>query len=179
MTSLTYLYSTDRIGLRPLSATELNGPYPDWFLDEEVNRFNSHFRLPSNADSISEFINGLAGDKSRLVLAVYALDRQVHIGNISLQQIDHFNHSAEMAFLFGNKAYWGQGIGQEAAEVLMKHGQQYLAIRRYTLGCLAENLGMNKLATKLKFVQEGTLQKALWHDGQYRDVNLYGKNIKN
>ena len=174
MTDQVFLYQTEKIGLCPLSSRELSGPYPNWFMDEEVHRYNSHFRRPSSIDDVTQFVNSLVGDQTKLVLAIYALDSNQHIGNISLQQIDHFNHSAEIAFLLGDKTYWNQGIAQEAAEILMKHGQAYLAIRRYSLGCLEDNIGMNRLAVKLGFTREGSLKQALWHAGEYRDVNLYG-----
>jgi len=176
MSNPEYLYTTTRLGLRPLSSQELNGPYPSWFLDAEVNQYNSHFRLPSSSDAVSAFVSSLKNDKSRLVLAVFWLATHSHVGNISLQQIDHFNRSAELAFLFGDKALWGQGIAYEAAETLMQHAQEYLAIRRFTLGCLTVNHGMIRLAEKLGFTREGTLNQALWHEGEFRDVALYGKN---
>ncbi|MEJ2045372.1 MAG: GNAT family N-acetyltransferase [Reinekea sp.] len=174
MSQQTFLYRTERIGLRPLSSEELSGPYPDWFLDEQVHRYNSHFRKPSSIDEVRKFVASLVGDSSRLVLAIYSLLPQQHIGNISLQQIDHFNHCAELAFLLGDRSWWNQGIAQEAAELLIRHGRDYLALRRFSLGCLADNKGMNRLAEKLGFAQEGVLQKALWHCGEFRDVNLYG-----
>lgn len=173
-----YLYKSERLGLKPLSTAELDGNYPNWFLDEEVNRYNSHFRLPSSQDSVKAFVQSLVDDKTKVVCAVYWLENGLHIGNISLQQIDAFNRSAELAFLFGEKAYWGKGIAEEAARTIIEHGRKYLNIRRFTLGCLEVNVGMRRLAKKLNFAEEGCLSDSLWHAGEFQSVCIYGLNFE-
>ncbi len=168
------IYQNKEVGLTLLSNFELEGNYPNWFFDEEVNLHNSHWSRPSSFQQVNEFIVGLQANQNKLVFAVYAVNDNVHIGNISLQQIDHLNQSAEIAFLFGEKKYWGKGYATASASMVLKHGFHHLNLNRIHLGCLKKNMAMNKLAVKLGFLKEGTKRKAVFNSGNFEDVVEYG-----
>lgn len=59
----------------------------------------------------------------------------------------------EIAFAF-SKAYWGQGLGSEAAQALLQYGFEYLQLTR--LICLIErdNLASIRVAAKMGMVFE-------------------------
>jgi len=168
------LYQQGDTGLCLLTAEELKGSYPGWFSHEAVNQHNSHWRRPSSLIQVTQFVDSLKTDKRKLVFAVYAMKDNVHIGNVSLQSIDHFNQCAEMAFLFGDTQYWGKGYATQSARLAMMHAFQNMNINRLHLGCLKKNIPMNKLAIKLGFTQEGLRRKALFNEGTFQDVVEYG-----
>lgn len=168
------VYESDDIALCRLTDIEVDGSYPSWFVDEDVNQFNSHFYIPASKAEIEKFVESLSNDRTKLVFAIYSKVGGCHVGNISLQSIDHQHSKAELAFLLGEKEYWGKGIGYSAAKILMEHAKLHMNIRRLYLGCIADNTAMNKLAIKLGFNHEGTLIEDIFCKGKYRDVNLYG-----
>lgn len=168
------LYQQNDTGLCLLSDLELQGNYPNWFSDAEVNQYNSHWARPSTFEQVKGFVESLSNDPTKLVFAVYALKEAEHIGNISLQAIDPFNQSAELAFLFGEKAYWNKGYAGTAAKLVLSHAFAHLNLKRVYLGCLATNTAMNKLALKLGFVEEGTRRKAAFNQGAFVDIKEYG-----
>jgi len=168
------LYQQGDTGLCLLSAGELNGSYPSWFCHEVVNQHNSHWHRPSSLNQVSQFVDSLKGDNSKLVFAVYAMKDEVHIGNVSLQSIDHFNQCAEMAFLFGDTQYWGKGYATQSSRLAMNHAFKHMNLNRLYLGCLKKNTAMNKLAIKLGFTQEGVRRQAIFNDGTFQDVVEYG-----
>jgi len=170
-----FMYRTKRLGLKRLDETELSGDYPTWFMDEEVNRYNSHFRRPESPSQVRAYVGSLDTDTTKLVFAVYWLADEVHVGNIALQRIDAHNQSAEMAFLFGHKSYWNRGIAFEASEIVVEHCHRHLNLRRLYLGCFPDNTAMCKLASKLGFKQEGRLKEAVFGNGRYNDIVLYGR----
>ncbi len=168
------LYQQDDTALCLLTEQELNGSYPSWFSHEAVNQHNSHWQRPSSLIQVSQFVESLKDDKSKLVFAVYAMKDIVHIGNVSLQSIDQFNQCCEVAFLFGDTEYWGKGYATQSARLAMKHAFQNMNINRLHLGCLKKNIPMNKLAIKLGFTQEGLRRQALFNEGTFQDVVEYG-----
>ncbi len=167
-------YRLNDTGICRLAEDELSGPYPSWFSDSEVNSFNTHWKSPSTLSQLESFVHSLINDSSKQVWAIYSLRDSIHIGNISLQLIDHFNQTAELAFLLGEKKYWGKGYGADAARLVMEHAFKHLNLQRIYLGCFENNIGMNKLAMKLGFVQEGVRRKAVFNQGKFRDVVEYG-----
>ncbi len=169
-----FLYQYGDTGVSLLSDNELKGNYPVWFYDQEVNQHNSHWSRPVDYKQVSQFVDSLATDNSKLVFSVYAIKDNVHIGNISLQSIDHFNQTSELALLFGEKEYWGKGYATDSASLIMDYAFKHLNLNRIYLGCLQSNIAMNKLAKKLGFHQEGVRRQAIFNSGTFQDVVEYG-----
>ncbi len=96
-----------------------------------------------------------------------------HIGNISIQEIDYINRSAEIAFIIGDKDCWGKGIATTAGFFMLHHGFDVLNMNRIYLGTAALNEGMRKVAEKLKMRFEGVSRAGLYIDGQYQHIVHY------
>lgn len=169
-----FIYQEGDVGIKGLSSEELAGNYPDWFADMEVCRHNRHGAFPKSREGIANFVRGLDGDSSRLVWAVYAVTDNCHVGNISLQSINYIDRTAEIAFIFGEKAYWGRGYAFTAARMLIAHGFDKLNLRRIHCGTASTNTAMQKLAHKLGMREEGKRRQALFLNGEYVDVVEYG-----
>jgi RimJ/RimL family protein N-acetyltransferase len=165
---------SERIYLKPLSLEELEGGYVNWLNDPEVCKYNSHGAVVYTRDMATKFIQSLKDDPSREVWATYLKDGNIHIGNISLQCIDKKNNSAEIAYLFGEKRYWGKGYAYEASKLLMKRAFSDLRLHRLYFGTHCENVAMQKLGEKLGFQREGILSEAQFKNGKYNDVVIYG-----
>jgi len=168
------VYSEQTTALVRLTEAELEGDYPNWFSDAEVNQFNSHWAFPKSKSEVASFVHNLANDRRQLVFAIYDLVSNRHIGNISLQAIDWQNRNGELAFLLGDKSQWGKGHGQRAGALVIQHGFQVLNLHRLYLGCLSNNLAMQRLAEKLGFKAEGVRKQAVFNQNQYVDVCEYG-----
>lgn len=164
----------ERIYLKPLSMEELNGNYVAWLNDSEVCRYNSHGDEKYTRGMAVKYIKSLNGDTSKEVWAVYLKKKAVHIGNISLQRIDHKNSNAEIAYLFGEKEYWGQGYAAEASRALLKRAFKALKLHRIYFGTSVHNRAMQKLGKNLGFKNEGILKDAQLKNGKFNDVVLFG-----
>jgi RimJ/RimL family protein N-acetyltransferase len=158
--------------VRPLQERDLDGPYPGWFEDQEVCKYNSHGKFAKNADWFRSFYQDL-NREGQLVWAV-CHDKDGHIGNISLQGISFVNRNAEFAILIGNRDHWGKAVGLRAGEALLRHGFFKLNLERIYCGTAATNTSMQKLATQLGMVQEGARRRHLFLDGEWRDMLEYG-----
>lgn len=163
------------VHLRPLESSDLTSEYVQWLNDWEVCRYNSHAVFPYTAEKMQAYYQELqSSGQKQVVLAMISKDKQKHIGNISLQQIDWISRSAEFAILLGDKAYWNKGLAFEAASLIFDYGFIRLNLNRIHCGTSADNAGMQKLALKLKMKQEGQRRQAMYKNGAYSDILEYG-----
>lgn len=168
-----YFLESKRIGLRQLSEVDIEGGYRDWFNDPVVCKYNSHHKYPIGEDELREYVKALQGDRFLIVMAVVDKESKKHIGNISLQEIDLLNREAEIAFLFGEKEYWGKGYATEAAEMMINHAFNELGLNRIYFGTADSNIGMQRVGEKLKFCKVGVRREALFKNGMYHDIYDY------
>lgn len=97
-----------------------------------------------------------------------------HIGNIKLDNFDWISHTCELGVLIGEKDFWGKGIGTEACTLAIQYAFNILNIRKVLLAVYATNIGAIKVYEKLGFVNEGTLRKHIWSNGNYIDKHFMG-----
>ncbi|MCS6796611.1 MAG: GNAT family N-acetyltransferase [Raineya sp.] len=164
----------ERIYLRALEEKDLLGNYYQWLNDQEVTLFNSHGRFPNNEKKIKDYFIFTQTASNALILAIIWKENDQHIGNISLQNINWIDRSAEFAILLGDKNYWGKNVGKEAGNLIIKHGFFALNLHRIYCGTSADNIAMQKLAQKLQMKQEGVRREAIFKSGKYVDIIEYG-----
>lgn len=164
----------DRIYLRQLEESDVNENYYIWLNNKEICKGNSHARFPMSKESISQYVKELNDAREKLVLAVIEIKTDKQIGNISIQSIDYINRTGEFAILLGEKSAWGKGYGEEIGKLIIAHVFNNLDLRRIYCGTFSTNIGMQKLAIKLNFRQEGLRRKAIYKEGQYLDILEYG-----
>ena len=162
------------ISLRILNEKDIEGNYAGWLNDPEITAFNSHGRFPMTVEKLREFVKSAYNSNVALVFAVIDNESNEHIGNISLQSISWIDRNAEIAFLLGEKKYWGKGVMNEAGKLLIEHGFKALNLHRIHCGTSSENLGMQKLAEKLGMEKEGVRKDAMFKNGKYLDIIEYG-----
>ena len=162
------------IELRILKEEDIQGNYASWLNDPEITAYNSHGRFPMTTEKLKDFVKHAYTSNSALVLAVIDKETKVHVGNISLQNINWIDRNAEIAFLLGEKKFWGKGIMQEAGKLIIEHGFKMLNLHRIYCGTSSDNSGMQKLAKKLGMEQEGVRKEAIFKNGKYFDIIEYG-----
>ncbi len=164
----------ERIYLRALDENDLNGNYINWFNDEEVCSFNSHHIFPYTKKMAEDYVKNSREFKNLLALAVVLKNEGRHIGNISLQNINYFNRSAEFAVVLGEKDCWGKGYSKESSHLLIKHGFMSLNLNRIYCGTSEKNKAMQKLAFYLGMKEEGLRRLAFFKDGKFVNIIEYG-----
>jgi ribosomal-protein-alanine N-acetyltransferase len=161
--------------LRPLTIEDVQGNYKNWLNDPEVNSYNTHARFPRTENYLVDYVNSLNNLNNIIVLAIVdPLENNKHIGNISLQSINWIDRSSEIAFILGEKTYWGKGVMFECGKLLIEHAFKTLNLNRIACGTSSLNVGMQKLAIKLGMSQEGIRKNAIFKNGIYADIIEYG-----
>jgi ribosomal-protein-alanine N-acetyltransferase len=163
---------SDEYYVRALGLEDLEGPYPSWFEDQEVCRYNSHGKFFKTPADFRAYIEGLSGEDQVVWAICHASDG--HIGNISLQGISFINQHADFGVLIGDKRHWGKGIAYEAAKALFRHGFNKLNLERIWCATAAPNLAMRHLAKRLGLVEEGCRRSHLYLDGAWVDMIEFG-----
>lgn len=170
----TSFITTEHLDLCPMGLWMLQTQYVQWLNDPVVQQFNSHGRMPYTLAQAQSWLESMQNHPNHLSLAIVHRKDQVHIGNISLQNIDSLNQSAEFAIMMGEKEYWGHGFALEASHALISHGFKQLNLNRIECATSMDNIPMQKLAIKLGMSQEGQRKSALFKNGRFVDIIEFG-----
>lgn len=163
-----------RLCLRPLMENDAEGPYPNWLNDKETCQGTSHQIYPYSKRDAFEYIQASGNTDRKLILAIVLQEKNLHIGNIALQQINWIYRTAEFAILLGDKSQWSKGYGLEASRLLVNHGFCALNLNRISCATYENNEGMKKLAISLGMKQEGVRRNAAYKNGEYLDIVEFG-----
>jgi len=158
--------------VRPLCENDIYGPYPSWFEDQDVCRYNSHGVFPKTEGWFKAFYDNLNSEEQIVWAICHRTDG--HIGNISLNGISLINRNAEFAILVGDRRHWQKSVGVDAGTALLRHGFLKLNLERVYCGTAATNNGMQALAKRLGMVEEGRRRKHLFLEGDWVDMLEFG-----
>jgi ribosomal-protein-alanine N-acetyltransferase len=158
--------------VRGLRESDVDGPYPSWFEDPEVCRYNSHGKFVRSLSSFRDYVRSL--DRGDHIVWAICHDTDGHIGNISLQSISWINRSGELAVMLGDRRHWGKGVGVLAGRHLLMHAFQRLNLHKVHCGTAATNVAMCRMAQALGMREEGRRREHLFLEGQWEDAMLFG-----
>ena len=97
----------------------------------------------------------------------------VAIGTCLLFRFDEGSARAELGYVLG-RAYWGQGLMQEALEALVGCAFNSMGLRRLEAEVDTRNRSSARLLERLGFTKEGLLRERWVAKGEARDVEMYG-----
>src|SRR5918993_2648573 len=111
----------EKLYLRPLSIEDVDGNYQGWLNDPELNLKNSHHVFPYTKDDLINYVKDAFRNRDKLPLAIVDKNDDVHVGNISLNNIDFVNSRSDWGIIIGEREYWKKGFAKEAAFLLLRH----------------------------------------------------------
>lgn len=149
---------------------QIESNYQFWFNDLEVCKYTSHAIFPFDPTwNLENFLK----NRTQIVWAIVDWNNYLHIGNVSLQQIDLVNRSAEFACIIGEPEYWNKGITTWACQEIIKHGFLRIGLNRIYGGTSQLNLGMQKVFKNCGFIHEGYNREAQLIDGKFVDIHQF------
>jgi RimJ/RimL family protein N-acetyltransferase len=164
----------ERVYLRPMEMTDLDGPYFDWLNDYEVTRFLETGSFPTTTATLRNYLENIAKHPNNVMLAIMDKKTNRHVGNVKLGNIHPLHRNADIGIMIGDKSFWGKGYGSEAMALIIEYGFTRLNLHKITLGVYADHEGAVNSYKKLGFKMEGTLKEQLFRDGQFRDKAVMG-----
>ncbi|WP_412985695.1 GNAT family N-acetyltransferase [Pontimicrobium sp. IMCC45349] len=69
--------------------------------------------------------------------------------------------------------YWGKGIMSEALEAIVNYGFDKLELNRIEAEVMQDNIGSEKLLTKLQFQKEGILKNWMYWNNDFYDITMF------
>jgi RimJ/RimL family protein N-acetyltransferase len=163
----------ERVYLRGLEASDVEGQYPSWLNDEILTQYLEHHVFPYFKASALDYIDGLRHRRDILMLAIIDKTSDKHIGNITLSSISTLHQSAEFTLLLGDQNSHGKGLAKEASLLLLTHGFHTMNLNRIWCGTMQTNIAMQRLALSLGMVQEGIKRQEVYKNGRYNDTIQY------
>ena len=93
------------------------------------------------------------------------------VGYFSLNSINWINRNAFVSGAIGEETNIGKGLGKEAVILLLNYGFNHLNLIKICAYVKSDHPAL-PLWKKLKAINEGTLKKHIFSDGEYRDVDF-------
>jgi RimJ/RimL family protein N-acetyltransferase len=166
-------YSGKLIHLTPVDLEKDSESNATWQLDSEFLRLmDSIVAFPFTAKQIKEWYEKVYSD--RYEFTIRKLDSQEPIGFVELGGINWSARNAWAGIGIGARENWGQGIGTEAMQLMLKFGFNELNLRRISLGVFEYNLRAIHSYEKIGFKVEGRQREIVFRDGKRRDMIVMG-----
>ena len=164
----------ERVVLRPLQPSDLDGAYIDWLNDYDVTRFLETGSMPTTRAMLEQYVRSVSQNPDNVLLAIVDRASGRHIGNIKLGPIHALHRRADVGILIGEASFRGRGCGREAMALILDYGFRRLNLHKITLGVHADHRQAVQLYRSLGFRLEGTLKEQLFRDGKFRDKAVMG-----
>lgn len=162
----------EKVRLRPIEREDLPR-FVEWFSDPEVRRYLGMV-LPFSLAQEERWFDSLQErlEKQELVMLTIETSEGVHIGNVSLTDINWKDRYAELGITVGDRDYWDQGYGTDATRAMLRVAFDDLNLHRVFLRVHADNARGIRCYEKAGFQREGTLRESVFREGAYRDMVL-------
>src|SRR6266496_472187 len=142
----------ERLCLREVMLSDVEGPYLQWMNDAEVLRYTESRFHPHSQAQLCDYVTRINASPDFVFRAITLRDTGRHIGNIKLGPID-----------------WNQGYAAESIQLLAGYAFGSLKLHKLTASCYAVNIGAIKTLKKAGFEQLEKDDK-YFSDGKAVDV---------
>lgn len=156
----------EKIYLRPLEKSDLDGGWHDWINDSTINT-NLISPFPVNRVSLERYFDGSQGNDT-VMFAICDKETDDYIGNARLSAIDWVHRTALYGRLLGQTR--GRGYGTDALIQLLRFGFHYIGLNRIWSTCFIENTISLRSNEKVGMVREGIMRQAVFKDGAFHDT---------
>lgn len=171
---IVWLVTGDRIGLRNIKESDVEGNYYRWMNDPEVTIFLENSVQRYSVESLQGYVKEIKNDRAYIFQAIIDRGCNQHIGNLKLGPINWVHRFGDLGIVIGVKEKWGKGYATEAISMIIKHAFNDLNLHKVTAGCNERNLGALKAFQKNGFEIEGLRKRQFLWKGDYVDGILLG-----
>lgn len=163
---------TERLIIRDYKATDF-GEYFRLKSDRETMYYLQDIQLHSQKEALEDFENVLADMKSEhrkfYFFHIELKDTHEQVGSIGYTVVDHTPVGKLVhAGYFTYPKFWNKGYVSEALNRVLQFAFSENDVYRVTTGCLAENIGSEKVMIKCGLIKEAEHLDWEWHDGKMK-----------
>jgi RimJ/RimL family protein N-acetyltransferase len=171
---MSHIIQSGRVFLRPFEKGDAE-LYRRWRADARPMRLAGwSVPGPLSLAQVEARIERMARgeDADFLTFLICLLEDGRPIGEVSLQDMDRRNGSAELGIFIGEVGEWGKGYGTDAVNAIVDFGFGELRLERIWLNVWTENDRARRAYEKAGFVHEGTLRHDHFEGGRYTDGHV-------
>ena len=145
-----------------------------WINDASLVRLHGPFR-PVSAMSHEVWFAAIGKDPHHVHLAIRPSQSEEIIGLVQLFNMHQVFRSVELTIRIGADQQRGRGAGSEAVSLAADFAFRDLNLERLYLHVFADNERAVRAYTRAGLETEGTLRRAAFVDGRWRDVLVMAK----
>jgi RimJ/RimL family protein N-acetyltransferase len=154
------------IGLRPPNEDDmLKSGWHTWYNKIDTTRYNSHGVYPVSIEQELEIIKNTLNRNDSILLAIHDLKSEKILGNVCLQNIDHFNRRANLAMTIGEPSSMSAGI--EAYGLMTHHAFMKLNLERIEDGTHEKALNFIKMISIFGYSIDGISKRYFLKDDKW------------
>ncbi len=172
---MSYFLESERLYFREVRESDLNENYYTWMNDSEINRNMETRFYPNSLETIYNYWVEHQGKRDEPWFAICLKETNEHVGNCKLGPINWIHRFADISLFIGKKDLWGQGLGQEAIELISYYALKILNLHKVKSGIYNTNQASLNAFLKAGFEVESIFKDHYWHDGQYVDCYIMSK----
>jgi RimJ/RimL family protein N-acetyltransferase len=164
-----------KVLLRAIERRDIES-FRQWLNDPEVNQYLLPY-IPITEVAEEKWFENMAQSNSGVIMAIesYTLgDQRQLIGNCGFHNINWKDRTATFGIFIGNKSFWSNGYGTEAAKLLIEFGFNQLNLHRINSSVVDFNRRSLKMHQKLGFQVEGCRRLNIFKNGKYHDEVILG-----
>lgn len=155
-------------GLRP-EDLRADAPYYSWLEDLSLDEYTERSYFPNSEGRMLDYYNRSTTNTSLVLLGIFDNETGLHVGNITLQDINLMNRRAFIAYLLGDASFAGRGYVTDAVLMMMYYGFNRLNLNRIYGGVSALHGASRKVCAKVGLKEEGLQRQTLYRNGEYSD----------
>ena len=125
------------LSLRSLKINNVNANYLNWFNDPLTKKF-INYSPKNNLCKLKSDVKKLINDKKNIILGIFT-DKNRHIGNVRLHNINPIKSRAFLGILIGDKHWRGKGVASETIEMCANFLYSKFKITKIYLGTKIKN----------------------------------------
>ncbi len=143
----------------------------NWYNSDETTKYNQHGIYPITRDQEIKIVEGILNDKSNILLSIYEVKTSRLIGNIALQNIDHFNRRCKLAITIGEDH--GMTAAIEAMGLMTHHAFMKLNLERIEEGTHESLLNFVKMLSIFGYKKEGIARNYFHKNNKWSNKIYY------
>lgn len=160
------------VNLRTLEESNVNQAYVGWLNDPIVTAFSDNQYRKITLESQREYVRCANLNEDMCLYGVFAKD--VHVGCITISGVISPHKRAEIAFVIGERSYWGQGIAKSAISMVCNIAKEQYNLHKLFAGCARPNIASKKALEFNGFSLEGVRKQHLYYGGKWLDQLDFG-----
>ena len=155
---------------------DISKKYQNWMNDYDVHKYTEQKYKKQSLLDIKNFVKEKNKSKKDFLFGIFLKDKNknIHIGNIKLGQIDFIHKNAEISYFIGEKKLWGKGYATLAIKEIIKIAKKK-GIKKLKAGLYEMNIGSKRVLLKNGFKIEAKFRSEIIYKGRRFNKYWLGK----